>query len=280
MKIDRKEAEDLLRYCGYPNKDCSDEQLMEGLSKLGDGEYDETTEAGSAEQTELLQSVLYALKQGKPLELTSKEENDVSMAVANETKEEENEDEPRDEPSIVPDNEEKEASDETTDPSSIENEENEMKPKKRGRGRPPKDPNAAPKTQKTPHKRGRGRPKKEIKPLPRKIKEKSTKKLVKRQRISHNTKKKAGIVSTIIEVLQKGSSTTPISKEQVHAVLVKKFPHRDKDAMWNTVQSQIPTCLEWHKGIKVHAVKEKGERTRYWLPKNLSSVTGRPAKHK
>jgi hypothetical protein len=72
--------------------------------------------------------------------------------------------------------------------------------------------------------------------------------------------KKVGIIAAIIEVLESASAKKPVTRDEIHAKLVEKFPERDPKGMRNTVMSQVPGCLLKEKGITVNR-NDRG----YWL---------------
>jgi len=63
-----------------------------------------------------------------------------------------------------------------------------------------------------------------------------------------------GVIATIVEVLKKGK---PVSKDNILAVLVKRFPDRNKDSMAKTINVQVPNRISKEQKIKVKKT-EKG----------------------
>jgi hypothetical protein len=57
-----------------------------------------------------------------------------------------------------------------------------------------------------------------------------------------------GVISTILEVLQKGK---PVTKEAILAVLVKRFPDRSQESMGKTVNVQVPNRIAKEHKVKV-----------------------------
>lgn len=79
--------------------------------------------------------------------------------------------------------------------------------------------------------------------LPAEVEQKSSRK-------SSGDNTKPGVVNTIVECLQ-NSGKGGISKDEIHKVLVKKFPERSPDSMKNTINTQIPGMLKVRKNIEV-----------------------------
>lgn len=52
-----------------------------------------------------------------------------------------------------------------------------------------------------------------------------------------------GVIQTIYDYLCKRSERKPGTKEEVHQLLVEKFPDRSPDSMWTTVNTQVPSRL-------------------------------------
>ena len=64
-------------------------------------------------------------------------------------------------------------------------------------------------------------------------------------------KKKTGVISSIIDLLNEATKENPISKEGLHKCLVEKFPDRSYAGMMATVSSQVPSRLISDKGLEV-----------------------------
>ena len=60
-------------------------------------------------------------------------------------------------------------------------------------------------------------------------------------------KPKVGVISTIIDCLK----SKPHTKDQLLAVLTKKFPDREPDGMKQTINIQVPSRLKTDKDLKV-----------------------------
>jgi hypothetical protein len=60
-----------------------------------------------------------------------------------------------------------------------------------------------------------------------------------------------GIIQTIADILATASEQKPLTKDKIHEKLCKKFPDRDKESMWTTVNLQVPNKLRTDKGINV-----------------------------
>jgi len=142
-----------------------------------------------------------------------------------------------------------------------EEEEEEEAPAPAKSKKPATAPKAAPATTPAPKKGGKPAPVKEIDeeideeeeeaPAPKKggkVAEKvATKPAAKSEKAAASGKgqkgfKGIGIIATIVETIQKAGKAG-ITHDEIHAVLVKKFPERAADSMKNTVKLQVPRCL-------------------------------------
>ena len=70
--------------------------------------------------------------------------------------------------------------------------------------------------------------------------------------------KKPGVIASILEFIDKSG---PISKNQIHKRLVKRFPDRNPDSMKKTIACQItgkkrPLRMEKEKGVKFDIDKD------------------------
>lgn len=75
-----------------------------------------------------------------------------------------------------------------------------------------------------------------------------------------------GVLKFIVDVLKDaGAKNKPLTKEEIHEKMVKKFPNRDKDKMMTTLTNQIPSRLRIVRGIHVWKTKEVGKDTRYFI---------------
>lgn len=72
-----------------------------------------------------------------------------------------------------------------------------------------------------------------------------------------------GVITSIIEVLSKATETKPVTKEDLLAQLVKRFPDRTPEAMTRTITCQVPSRLLKEKGIKVQSNDDKSRG--YWI---------------
>ncbi|QEG39389.1 hypothetical protein [Roseimaritima ulvae] len=75
--------------------------------------------------------------------------------------------------------------------------------------------------------------------------------------------KAPGVIASIIEVLTKATKTKPVTKEQLLAQLVKRFPERTPEAMTRTINCQVPSRLLSDKGIKVQSTDKAPKG--YWI---------------
>ena len=89
---------------------------------------------------------------------------------------------------------------------------------------------------------------------PEKVKDKPTKKIGPAQ-------KKPGVITRIIELLRDATKKKPITKEEVLADLVKKFPEREAQGMKNTIGSQIPSGLRTEKKL----ICQTNGKSGWWL---------------
>ncbi len=86
---------------------------------------------------------------------------------------------------------------------------------------------------------------------------------------------KRGVIASIIEFLQEASEDNPITKEEIHAKLVQRFPDRDKDKMAKTV-SQSPYVLK-RDGYALRKVEHfAGRQDAYWI--DVSKTSDEPQK--
>jgi hypothetical protein len=69
-----------------------------------------------------------------------------------------------------------------------------------------------------------------------------------------------GVGDTIVEVLKKASSKSPVTKEDILKTCVKRFPDRKPEAMKSTISSQVPTGLRIERKLEV-----KKNDNGYWL---------------
>lgn len=76
------------------------------------------------------------------------------------------------------------------------------------------------------------------------------------------TSKHPGVIASIVELLRNASSKQPITKDEIFAALVKRFPDRDEKKMKATLNMQLPAGLRAEKGYEV----VKNDRG-YYLPK-------------
>lgn len=72
--------------------------------------------------------------------------------------------------------------------------------------------------------------------------------------------KTGGVIDTIVTVLKKATAKKPASKLDIHEVLKKKFPERNAESMWTTINIQVPGQLRSKKGLTIQK-NEKG----YWI---------------
>lgn len=64
-------------------------------------------------------------------------------------------------------------------------------------------------------------------------------------------KQSTGIIATITDIVSKATKAKPVTKDQIVKALVKKFPHKNKASMANTVKVQVTTRLRKDKGLNV-----------------------------
>lgn len=70
-----------------------------------------------------------------------------------------------------------------------------------------------------------------------------------------------GITETVTALLKKASKTKPITKDEIHAALVKTFPDRNADPMKNTIGLQISKLRRDGQAVQSNDKTPKG----YWL---------------
>ena len=71
------------------------------------------------------------------------------------------------------------------------------------------------------------------------------------------SKKGSGVCQVIMDEFLKGSKESPVTKEHVLKILVKKFPDREEAGMKSTVSAAPSWMVSW-KGLKVYGDKETG----------------------
>lgn len=76
-------------------------------------------------------------------------------------------------------------------------------------------------------------------------------------------KKVGGVIATIVDCLKGASKKNPVSKEDIHKTLCKKFPDRSEESMLSTIRTQVPGKLKSDRELVVSTNGEGG----YWLPK-------------
>lgn len=72
-------------------------------------------------------------------------------------------------------------------------------------------------------------------------------------------KKGPGVIAAILEIMQATSADNPITREEVHAKLVERFPDRDAKSLMSTVKHQVPIYL----GYDGHVIHKSGNK--YWM---------------
>ena len=72
--------------------------------------------------------------------------------------------------------------------------------------------------------------------------------------------KKPGVIATIAEVMK--NSTEGVTKNEIHAALIEAFPERNPEAMFVTINAQIPTRMK-KSGYNVVSIKNEGEPKKY-----------------
>lgn len=68
---------------------------------------------------------------------------------------------------------------------------------------------------------------------------------------------KPGVIASIVEFLDKATAERPITKRQILAKLVARFPENDESGMMKTINAQVPRRLQVQKGLNV-VKTEKG----------------------
>jgi hypothetical protein len=69
-----------------------------------------------------------------------------------------------------------------------------------------------------------------------------------------------GVIASIVEFLSAASATRPLTKKDIHARLVRRFPERNADSMWTTINIQVPSRLLVDRNVRV----EKNDKG-YWI---------------
>lgn len=69
-----------------------------------------------------------------------------------------------------------------------------------------------------------------------------------------------GVIDSIIEFLCAASARKPLSKEDIHEKLKKRFKERSADSMWTTINIQVPSRLKADRGVIV-----KKNENGYWI---------------
>jgi hypothetical protein len=103
--------------------------------------------------------------------------------------------------------------------------------------------------------------KEEVTPRPADKKEKKEK-VVKEKKVKvkgEKKERKPGIIATIITCLQKKYTT----HQEIHDVLVEKFPDKNKNGMMTTVKCAVPSYLQTKRGLKIIKQEVKDGETKY-----------------
>jgi hypothetical protein len=90
---------------------------------------------------------------------------------------------------------------------------------------------------------------------------KKTKKAKKKAVKKDPTKKGPGVISSILEIIQKNG---PISKPDILKQLAKQFPNRETEKMAATVTCQVPGRLNREKNAKI----KKNDKGEYFVSKS------------
>ncbi len=91
----------------------------------------------------------------------------------------------------------------------------------------------------------------------------TTKPKTKPESVATDTAKAPGVIDSIAEFLTKATKTKPITKDQVLAKLVTRFPERSEASMKTTVSLSVPGYLTKKKGLTIQA-NDKTPRG-YWI---------------
>lgn len=74
------------------------------------------------------------------------------------------------------------------------------------------------------------------------------------------SRRKAGVIQTLVEFLQESSEDDPINKTDLCNKVLERFPNKTEKAVMSSIDSQVPTRLKTVKGIEVHRNKNG-----YWI---------------
>lgn len=260
MQVSQKELVALFTALGARNAETwKEKDLQTKLAKV-ESLVDEDEELDATNQ-KLLDKILKAQKKGEEVTITmnGKKEDPPEVAAAKkehdkkvkgkapskakdedeEEEEEEDEDEEEDaaEDYVKDDDEDDEEESNDEEDEDEEDEEVDEKPKK---GKPAAKPPAK-------------KPGKET-PAPKKDDKKPTKKPGKEKDAPKKGKappKAAGVIQCIADIVSAATAKKPITKEQIHEKLCKRFPDRDSDSLKTTVGIQVPSRLNKEKNLGI-----------------------------
>lgn len=74
------------------------------------------------------------------------------------------------------------------------------------------------------------------------------------------SRRKAGVIQTLVEFLQEASEADPLSKTDLCNKVLERLPNKTEKSVLSSIDSQVPTRLKQVKGIIVHKNKNG-----YWI---------------
>lgn len=83
---------------------------------------------------------------------------------------------------------------------------------------------------------------------------------------------------TVRLLVDAGKKDKPITRDQILAVLCKKFPDRDAEKMSRTLYNLIPTQLEQYRGLSVLRGEDADGHRTYYIPKGTEIPEATPRK--